>query len=173
MSVKINDGLTNAQRYYRKHREKLLAKVRAWADSHPEEMYEKRKAQYRKFKAYYQEKNRAHYAEHKDETRARVMKWRQANPDQHRERQNTAAARYRGRKRAAGTFNSKDIDALKKSQRGRCYWCRNPYGRFQIDHVWPLSKGGSNGAENIVLACKTCNHTKNAKTPMEWAGQLL
>lgn len=42
-----------------------------------------------------------------------------------------------------------------------------------IDHVWPLSKGGSNGPENLVLACAECNLRKSAKTPMEFAGVLL
>lgn len=173
MSVKILDGMTNAQRYYWRHREAVLAKVKAWADSHPEEMRDKRKQSYQKFKTYYQAKNKAHYATHKQETRARVVKWRQENPDRHRQIQNSGAATYRGRKRAAGTFSVKDVDALKISQRGLCYWCHKPYGRFQVDHVWPLSKGGSNGPENIVLACKPCNHTKNAQTPMEFAGWLL
>jgi len=34
-----------------------------------------------------------------------------------------------------------------------------------IDHVVPLSKGGSNKLENLVLCCNRCNHKKNDILP--------
>jgi 5-methylcytosine-specific restriction endonuclease McrA len=33
--------------------------------------------------------------------------------------------------------------------------------------------GGSNGPENIVIACPHCNQSKNAKHPMDFCGRLL
>jgi 5-methylcytosine-specific restriction endonuclease McrA len=41
--------------------------------------------------------------------------------------------------------------------------------------VVPLSRGGSNGPENIVIACPTCNLAKKDKMPHEWpeGGRLL
>lgn len=41
-----------------------------------------------------------------------------------------------------------------------CHWCKEPFARFSdttADHVVPLSRGGSNGDDNIVLACSECN----------------
>jgi 5-methylcytosine-specific restriction endonuclease McrA len=36
--------------------------------------------------------------------------------------------------------------------------------------VIPLDRGGSNGPENIVIACPECNHSKHNKLPHEWNG---
>jgi 5-methylcytosine-specific restriction endonuclease McrA len=38
-----------------------------------------------------------------------------------------------------------------------------------LDHVEPLSKGGSDVEANIVPACQHCNLSKGAKTLAEWA----
>jgi 5-methylcytosine-specific restriction endonuclease McrA len=37
-----------------------------------------------------------------------------------------------------------------------------------IDHVHPLSKGGSHSIDNVVLACKDCNLRKNDKPLDQW-----
>jgi 5-methylcytosine-specific restriction endonuclease McrA len=34
---------------------------------------------------------------------------------------------------------------------------------IEIDHVVPLSKGGSNDLSNLVTACKPCNQAKRGK----------
>jgi 5-methylcytosine-specific restriction endonuclease McrA len=39
-----------------------------------------------------------------------------------------------------------------------------------LDHVEPLSRGGTDTESNIVPACQTCNLSKGAKTLAEWAG---
>lgn len=70
-------------------------------------------------------------------------------------------------------YSAHDIRSLAVRQNGRCYWCHGPMTVRHIDHVWPLSKGGSNGPENLVLACAPCNQLKSAKTPMEFAGRLF
>lgn len=43
-----------------------------------------------------------------------------------------------------------------------CYYCGIPLNRHNatVDHVVPLSRGGSNGKRNKVFACRTCNEEK-------------
>lgn len=43
-----------------------------------------------------------------------------------------------------------------------CYLCADPLkpGAFEIDHIIPKSRGGSNHPLNLALACKTCNTRK-------------
>lgn len=48
------------------------------------------------------------------------------------------------------------------------------YERRTVDHVMPLSRGGSNELNNLVLACRSCNCRKGTLTVDEWrpiAGQ--
>lgn len=39
-----------------------------------------------------------------------------------------------------------------------------------LDHVIPVSQGGPDVLENVVLSCWPCNHTKGARTPEQWMG---
>jgi 5-methylcytosine-specific restriction endonuclease McrA len=58
-----------------------------------------------------------------------------------------------------------------KAQRAKCYWCGINVGNvYHVDHVIPLSRGGSNGPENIVIACPHCNLSKSNRLPHEWEG---
>lgn len=51
--------------------------------------------------------------------------------------------------------------------RPNCFWCNMPLGRptATIDHYVPLSRGGGNRLENLVLACKECNGRKGNDMP--------
>lgn len=55
-----------------------------------------------------------------------------------------------------------------RRDRNRCVYCGNEEGPFHYDHLWPVSRGGSNDAHNVVLACAPCNLSKNDKTLVEW-----
>jgi hypothetical protein len=50
----------------------------------------------------------------------------------------------------------------------RCEYCQShqdyTMGRLQIDHVWPLAKGGHSLPENLCLACELCNQYKWTQT---------
>jgi len=50
----------------------------------------------------------------------------------------------------------------------RCAYCHKGEGPFEIDHQVPRSRGGSNRASNLVLACHDCNVTKGNQTAAEF-----
>ena len=83
----------------------------------------------------------------------------------------------RARKVAAGgTYSAQDVQKQHQYQKGRCYYCGQKLGKpYHVDHVIPLSRGGSNAPENIVLACSHCNLSKHNRLPHEWpeGGRLL
>jgi 5-methylcytosine-specific restriction endonuclease McrA len=86
----------------------------------------------------------------------------------------------RARKRnAIGTHTTEELYQQLKRQKGKCYYCHVKLGKgrdsWNGDHIVPLSKGGTNFIDNIVIACPTCNMNKNDKLPHEWAvgGRLL
>lgn len=80
---------------------------------------------------------------------------------------------------APGSFTAQDIADQYKRQKGKCYWCDIKLGKgkraYHVDHVVPLSRGGSNDISNLVIACPTCNMSKNDRLPHEWpeGGRLL
>lgn len=54
---------------------------------------------------------------------------------------------------------------------GRCWYCGghlNPFEDLCIDHVFPLSRGGTNDIENLVPCCNHCNIEKGTSTVDEW-----
>jgi HNH endonuclease len=85
-----------------------------------------------------------------------------------------------------------DIDALKSGQkqgkpqrkpisdgvryrvlrrdRFRCVFCGAKAGdvELQVDHLWPVSKGGGNEEWNLASACKRCNSGKRAAAEREF-----
>ncbi len=46
-----------------------------------------------------------------------------------------------------------------------CQYCMLPVVKKEltVDHIVPLSKGGKSNFENVVAACKPCNHGKGDK----------
>jgi hypothetical protein len=51
----------------------------------------------------------------------------------------------------------------------RCAYCGKGNTPFEVDHILPRSRGGSNRISNLCLACHTCNQEKGARTAVEFA----
>lgn len=87
--------------------------------------------------------------------------------------QRAASQRRRALERnAPGSHNAQDIELQFRSQNGLCWWCEKSLSRYHVDHVIPLSRGGSNDPQNLVISCPSCNDSKGAKLPQEWIGRL-
>lgn len=113
-------------------------------------------------------RNRAYYQANKERAAQRAREWRAANQERFRANIRTRKARKRN---AEGRHTGKDIKQQYKAQRGKCYWCDCKVGNdYHVDHIIPLSRGGSNGPENIAIACAPCNLSKHNKLPTEWEG---
>ncbi len=48
-----------------------------------------------------------------------------------------------------------------------CQYCGRATGDLTLDHVVPRHRGGSHTWDNLVAACKPCNHRKGGKMPDE------
>jgi len=49
----------------------------------------------------------------------------------------------------------------------RCTYCGSEEN-LSVDHVIPLSKGGEDYIENLVIACRKCNSSKGNKELNRW-----
>jgi 5-methylcytosine-specific restriction endonuclease McrA len=113
-----------------------------------------------------------YYQRNRDALKARAYAWRAANPEAYRAIVRAGRARRRG---ADGHHTAADVTAIAAKQRGRCICC-NKRRKLEVDHIVPLSKGGSNWPHNLQLLCRPCNASKSAKDQvafMQERGMLL
>lgn len=81
------------------------------------------------------------------------------------------AARY-------GTVSEQPLGVIQElyaQQKGCCHYCNIEFDRYlddayHVEHKLPLSRGGTNDRENLVLSCPKCNLQKQSRTPEEWSG---
>ena len=57
---------------------------------------------------------------------------------------------------------------------GACIYCGLPLtvDSFEIDHIVPKARGGSNNYENIVCSCPACNDLKKDLMPVEFIATM-
>ncbi|MFG3200375.1 HNH endonuclease [Streptomyces sp. NPDC048208] len=103
--------------------------------------------------------------------RAKKIAWRTNNPDRYRAGKYAQKKRERARKLNAETDGWTRADVLRvavESDAYGCIWCHgDPGDDWQADHIYPLSRGGSDRLENIGVACQPCNSSKSNKLPFE------
>ncbi len=68
------------------------------------------------------------------------------------------------RPRPQGRLTRRDIFLRDKFT---CQYCGNQSKDLTLDHVLPRHRGGTHEWDNVVAACKRCNHKKAGHTPEE------
>lgn len=124
------------------------------------------------------ERKRKHYAENIDRIRATQRGYHKKNPEKCAAYSRNRKARKRN---SEGSHTAADVRSIFESQRGLCANCKTKLfksgkQKFHVDHVMPLVLGGSNWPTNLQCLCPTCNLSKGAKHPDEWAkenGRLI
>lgn len=163
------------RRYYEANKHWLLPQMNARARQrrmeNPEAVLAVSRAWIEKNRESERARVRMHYAAHAAKRLAQGEEWRRANRDKARSYVRNRRARL---KQASGTHTGEDIARQLRGQRGACWWCGKRFGStYHVDHRIPISRGGSNGPENIVLTCPACNLKKNDKMPWEMANPRL
>ena len=104
-------------------------------------------------------------------------RWAKANPGKQREynrrwfKANPAKKReYMRRRRAAkrgATVEPVDEAAIYERCGYTCVYC-GATEDLTLDHVIPLAGGGAHSEDNLVVACRRCNSSKQATPLAEW-----
>lgn len=128
----------------------------SWGSANPEKL----SASYAAYRAANADKIRAYRSEY-------LPEWKRRNTEKLRE------YTYRRRALKAGTSCGPiDIGLLWENSGGVCAICSEPLGRevkwpddgfASIDHIHPLSQGGTHTQENLQYTCLGCNLRKHAK----------
>lgn len=93
---------------------------------------------------------------------AYTRQWRKLNPA------STRNSKYKRRLReASGVISERDWERTLNRFNRACAYC-GCKGEITLDHVVPLSRGGTNTVGNILPACRSCNSSKHAHFISEW-----
>ncbi len=152
--------------YHYLHRDEILARRKKHREENKELIKKQDKDWRDKNKEALSKKHRELYAENPQLYIERTREWTKKNP---KKRRANAMKHYSLKKNARGRFSDADITKLLVEQDGLCTYCRCDISQtYTIDHITPLSRGGSNWPDNIQLLCHSCNCSKNNKTHEEY-----
>lgn len=115
------------------------------------------------------------YADNTAHHQALVRGWRERNIDRSRQlgREKQRLRRVRKAANAVNTVTERDLMRQRQRQHDECFYCLAALGGAgQVEHVLPVSRGGSESVGNLVLACRSCNLSKKDLTVMEWRMSL-
>ena len=132
--------------FYQTNRSKLLARGAAYrnANSHKLESY-----------------HREYYRKNAELCKYRIKKWQAANKEK--------LIAYNSKRRLLVKSNlffvsSKELSRLLEE---KCAYCKEAKSD-SIDHIIPVSRGGSHSIGNLIGSCTPCNSKKRDKTIMEF-----
>ena len=159
--------------------------------SRPEQRTKKH-GYYMRHQAHYAQKGKERYEADKPKSLLQSMTWVKNNRERsrmHKEKYRSAhldqqvAKEMRRRLRLKnGTTDPITTDIIAgiwHKQKGQCIYCRTKLGAspkatdsYHVDHIHPVSKGGTNEVHNLQCLCPPCNWKKGAKLPHVFAQQL-
>lgn len=167
-------------------------RTKRWREKHPERAKEVQERYEKNHPGKRQEISRNYYFRNAESEKKRSIAWRKKNRNRAREHSRKSwhknrevnlirtkkyfeknpekMALYANNRRAlvnnciAYEIINKDLRRIK---RGPCMACGSTES-IQMDHIIPLSRGGSHGIGNLQPLCKPCNISKNARFMTEW-----
>ena len=131
-------------------------RTKNWRLARLEEERERSRNYHHQNRARILEQKREYTKNHKEQISVRVKAWRSAN----RDRKNiTEAVRVQRIRANGGSFTVEEWLALCAHFFNRCLSCGKECA-LHIDHVIPVSKGGTSDISNLQPLCRSCNSTK-------------
>jgi 5-methylcytosine-specific restriction endonuclease McrA len=123
----------------------IMTRNRAWREANPEILRAQRAA--------WRNANRERHIEN-------ARRWAQENREQYNENMTRAAHKRRARLESIGGSYTQEewIEVLVRFD-NLCAKCARP-SKLEVDHIIPISKGGSNYIGNIQPLCRSCNAKK-------------
>lgn len=160
------------QKYYQNHKDddnfKQKTKLYRKYNNRKPDTKKKKSEYYQNTKERDKEKrlinDRNYYNRNKNKVIQKVLNWQKRNPDKKRATDHN----YRSRLYAnGGKIKSDIVSEVLQSNNGFCQYC-NKNKANSVDHIIPLSKGGTNNRDNLAPACSSCNSSKKDKLLSEW-----
>jgi 5-methylcytosine-specific restriction endonuclease McrA len=154
-----------AKSYYDQTRERINANNRIRYEANKYSINEYQRTYYVKNKAKINAKNRSYYARNIDKEIERREKYYQTHKEQSKNKYHVRRARLLNN----GIYLVKEKE-IKRLTESNCFYC-GAKDSIQIDHIVPISRGGSHSIGNLIPACAKCNLSKHNKFIVEWKAQ--
>jgi 5-methylcytosine-specific restriction endonuclease McrA len=145
------------QANYQANKDQVNARTRLWQKNNPD----KKKEHQRIWRKENPEARKNWSASNREKTRTYAKAYRINNPEASRNSSHNRRAKLKNTIRFKITAKE-----LKRLYASDCFYCGKQ--ATHLDHVIPLSRGGSHGIGNLVAACEFCNLSKNNKFITEW-----
>ena len=159
------DGAAAKRRARSQDPERYAAIASRYEDAHAEDRHTKRVARHAANRDSDREASRDWYYANYERARATTDRWAREHPDEAR----AGIERVRVRRLAApGDVTPAQWGVVRRRFRGHCAYCGQPGRTIEMDHVVPLSRGGTHTPDNVVPACFACNRSKASKLFGEW-----
>jgi len=131
---------------------------RQWCKRNPNYWYRYR----RKNRAAIAAQKREYYQEHREEIATRNRQYGQKHPKKIQELKRRR--RIRKRKARIGPVDGQKLYTLYNNT---CIYCGGK-NDLTLDHIVPLIKGGVHCEDNLVVACRSCNSSKQDQSLEDW-----
>jgi len=141
-----NTQKERTRKYKEEHPEEYKLSKKKWRDNNHERQIEAQK-KYRK--------------EHPEMMQASRLKWAVKNPDYPQRRQVRRNERIKSN---GGEIDVQDWINLCSHYGNKCLCCGAENIEITLDHVIPLSCGGTNTIDNVQPLCRVCNSRKGVKS---------
>jgi 5-methylcytosine-specific restriction endonuclease McrA len=168
-------ALAYAEQYRKVNTEKVCESTRRWRAKSQDKIKESRRQYYQEHKEQCHVRFRQWYQSHRSEQLARMEAFRKVHPDyfsdwddRNREKKRGSTNKRRAilRKVTVGEVSREEVF---RRDRGICHICGKKLTpqMWHLDHLIPLSKGGSHTPENVAVACPRCNIRRGNHGPAQ------
>lgn len=142
-------------------------KIKAYNTEYTARTAEDRKAKYRANPEPTKQRVRKYQQRNAEKVRQKAREWREANPERYRVHMKAGAARRRTRMAELETYTVTEKD-LRRILSSPCAVPGCTSDEIQVDHVIPVTRGGSHGIGNFQALCRSHNASKGARLWIEF-----
>lgn len=166
------DNRERNRRYRERDREGYNARWRAWAAENKGRIH----GYYAANAEVVKERSRRRYEENREELLKQMSERQrerlQSDPEFYQSKLD-AWQKRRALKLANGPVDDIDRRAVWGRDSGLCTICGGfvPFGEMELDHIVPLSQGGTHTWNNVQTACVRCNRSKGPRILLSLAGR--